>query len=476
MRHYFVSIWLFFLIGSSGIDADPSSYQTSAVGSSPAVLYVWSGQESSVANAADFVAVIDFDEKLPTYGHILKTVPLKSDIANGVGQVGNEPHHSGISADGRYYLTGGLLSFLSGNKEVFVWRIPDKPKNGPKFLYALDVPGACTDEFLPIGGPEFIVSMMCSTKAGSPGDIAFINAKTRFTKSVLKNASALIDFNPHGFTRLSNGSLFVADYIEPITLVGTDPSKIVFRNTARHFLPDGTLERTFQFNFPTGPGMSSGVGQGIGFMELKAIPGDPLARSVACGTNVNNIYIIGPGLPAPLLAIDLSVVNGYHKRLSAGITAALPGGKALLMTFQMRFVVLLNITTLGQPTILRVFDFCSDYALNHVTIQAPGSSENTTFAEFCAQNNNVTGSHVIIHPKGESRFVVVNYFLKFGLAQFAGTRTVHAFKLNKDLTSFEYDHKFNPNFQYDRLSKHPRPTFHSLRSYPHHVQYLKLNK
>ena len=463
-------------MGSSGVNIHASSGNARTAKSSPAVLYVWSGQDSSVANAADFVAVIDFDEKSHTYGHILKTVPLKSDAANGVSQVGNEPHHSAISADGRYYITGGLLSFLSGKKEVFVWRIPRRLKHGPKFRYALDTPGACPDEFLPIGGPKFIVSMMCNTEAGSPGDIAFINAKTRFTKSVLKNASALTDFNPHGFTRLANGSIFAADYIKPITLVGTDPSKIVFRNTARHFLPDGTLERTFKFTFPVGSDESSGVGQGIGFMELKAIPGDPLARSVACGTNVNNIYLIGPGMQAPLLAIDLSVVNGYRKRLSAGITAVFPDGKALLMTFQMRFIVLLNLTIPEQPTILRVFDFCSDHALNNVTIQSPGSFKKTTFAKFCALNNNVTGSHAIIYPKGERRFVVINYFLKFGMAQFAGTRTVHAFKLNKDLTDFEYDYKFNPNFEHDSSSTNQRATFHSLRSYPHHVQYLKLNK
>ncbi len=31
---------------------------------------------------------------------------------------------------------------------------------------------------------------------------------------------------------------------------------------------------------------------------------------------------------------------------------------------------------------------------------------------------------------GENRFVVVNNFLKFGPAQFSGTRSVHSFKLN----------------------------------------------
>ena len=139
-------------------------------------------------NAADFVAVVDFNEKSSTYGHILKVVPLVSNPSKGIGQTGNEPHHSGISSDGKYYITGGLLSFLTKQKEIFVWKIPQNPADGPKFFCAIDAPGACTDEFLPIGGAQFIVSMMCNENAGSPGDIALVNAESCSARSLLKNA------------------------------------------------------------------------------------------------------------------------------------------------------------------------------------------------------------------------------------------------------------------------------------------------
>ncbi|CAF1174544.1 unnamed protein product [Rotaria sordida] len=317
---------------------------------------------------------------------------------------------------------------------------------------------------------------MCNEQAVSPGNIAHINAKTRVAKSILKNISAFTDFNPHGFGRLANGSIFVGDYIEPITLTGSNLSQILFRNTARHILPDGTLERTFQFQFPTTPGSSSGIGHGIGFMELKPIPGDPFGRSFACGTSVNNLYLIGPSMPEPIIAIDLSQVNGFQKRISAGLLSMFLNGKRVLMTFQLRYIILANITRPEKPNILRVFDFCSDPTLKYMTISVPDSFEKTTFAKFCAQNNNIAGSHEILRPDDENRFVVINYFLKFGLAQFSGTRTLHAFKLNKDFTDFEYDHKFNPNFQFNGPPKKQRPTFHSLQAYPHHVQYLKLKK
>ena len=155
----------------------------------PAVLYVWSGQDPSVSNAADFVAVIDFDENSATYGQILKTVPLVSNSTAGINQIGNEAHHAAISSDGRYYISGGLLSFLSQAKEIFVWRIPKNPAHGPEFLYALDASGACVDEFQPIGGGQFLVSMMCNENADSPGDMVFIDADRRLVKYFLANAS-----------------------------------------------------------------------------------------------------------------------------------------------------------------------------------------------------------------------------------------------------------------------------------------------
>lgn len=437
-------------------------------------MYVWSGQDTSVKNASDFVAVVDFNEKSLTYGSILGVVPLVSDRLNNIGQAKNEPHHSSISSNEKYYITGGLLSFLFKQKEIFVWKIPKNPKFGPIFKCGIDAPGACTDEFQPIGESKFLVSMMCNENAGSPGDMVVVDAHTCTARSFLKNASAIQDFNPHGYGRLNNGSVLVADYILPITLTGNSSSKIVFRNTCRHFFPDGSLKQTIRFNFPTEPGKTTGLGSGIGFMELKTIPKDKFSRGFACGTNTNTLYLFGPGMPKPLAVYDVSEVNGYIKKPSAGIVSIFPDGKRMIMTFQMRFVILVDITQPERPKFLRTFDFCSDRSIYKMPIRIPGTNNTTTFPQFCAKNNNNTGTHVIIHPEGENRFIVLNYFLKFGLAQFAGTRSVHAFKLNENLNDFTYDHRFNPNFEFNGISYDHRQTFHSLQAYPHHAQYLKI--
>ncbi|CAF3373074.1 unnamed protein product [Rotaria socialis] len=452
----------------------PSNIIVDQYNAYPAVLYVWSGQDRSVSNAADFVAVVDFDETSTSYGHILKYVPLVSDSSKSIGQAGNGPHHSSVSSDGKYFITGGLLSFLLKQKEVFVWGVPSNPANGPEFLYALDVPGGCPGEFLPIGRAKFIVSMMCSESAVSPGDMTFIDASTGVFQSLSKGKSAFQNFNPRGFGRVESGSNSTADYIEALSLTGTDAPKISFRNTVRYILPDGSLARAFNFDAPIEVSTTSGVGQGIGFMELKTIPNDPLDRSFAHGNNTNKLYLLGPGISEPKLVYDLSQVSGHKKAFGAGITSIFLNGKRLLMAFQMRYIILLDITKPETPSILRTFDFCSDKSLKNELLQVSSSNQTITFRQFCAQNKNKAGSHVLVHPKGESRFIVINYFLKVGFAQFNGTRTVHAFKLNKKLTNFEYASRFNPNFQFDSPSAPVRSTLYSLKAYPHHSQYIKL--
>lgn len=426
-------------------------------------MYVWSGQDPAVSNAADFVAVVDFAERSSTYGKILKTVPLVSDASVGLGQSKNEPHHSSISSDGKYYVTAGLLSFLEKQKEVFIWRVPTNVKNGPEFVRAIDVPDACPDEFLPIGGSKFLISMMCNDSAASPGTINVIDAQTGVATRFLKDGTSLAGFNPHGFSRLLDGSILTADYILPATLVGNDAKNIQFRNTVRHFSANGDLLRTFQFELPTETGATSGVGSGVGFMDVKLIPKDPFERAYSCGTNTNLLYLLGPNTAEPKAVFDISQVNSGIKRISSGLVSMFPDGKRMIMTFQMRFVILFNIEQPEYPFILDFFDFCTDPILDQQTMLHPETNQMMTFQQFCANNNNITGSHAIIRPDGETRFLVVNYFLKFGLAQFSGTRSIHAFRLNEDSTKFTYDSRFNPNFHSDF-------TFHSLQSYPHHIQ------
>ncbi len=79
-------------------------------------LLVWAADKAHIA--PDFVAVIDFDRDSPDYGRVLRTVPL-----SGASAIGNEPHHVGLSRDGRTMALGGLLSVLRGQDQVFFFDV-----------------------------------------------------------------------------------------------------------------------------------------------------------------------------------------------------------------------------------------------------------------------------------------------------------------------------------------------------------------
>src|SRR5438105_12578903 len=124
-------------------------------------LFVWAGDQARVK--PDFLAVVDFDDHSRDYGKVITTAPLPNP-----GATGNEPHHVGLSADGKILGAGGLLSVLKGQKEIFFFDISN-PRS-PAFLSSVDPPlSAITDEFyaLPDGG--FIVTMMVGAKAQAPG-------------------------------------------------------------------------------------------------------------------------------------------------------------------------------------------------------------------------------------------------------------------------------------------------------------------
>ncbi len=86
-------------------------------------LFVWAGDQAR--KNPDFLAVVNFDERSSDYGSVITSVPLP-----GPGATGNEPHHVGLSSDGRVLACGGLLSVLKGQKEIFFFDVsqPDSPK------------------------------------------------------------------------------------------------------------------------------------------------------------------------------------------------------------------------------------------------------------------------------------------------------------------------------------------------------------
>src|SRR5579871_5522389 len=154
-------------------------------------LLVWAGDQARTA--PDFLAVIDFDEASPAYGKVVATSPLPEP-----GAKGNEPHHVGLSADGRVLAAGGLLSVLKGQKEIFFFDVSDP--NSPHLLAEADPPlSAITDDFYALPGGGFLVTMMGGAQGHAPGRVAEFDRKLQLVREH-PDTPPTDGFNPHGIS------------------------------------------------------------------------------------------------------------------------------------------------------------------------------------------------------------------------------------------------------------------------------------
>jgi hypothetical protein len=200
----------------SGVDSprhDPT-WCTLGAGERSAPL-LWAGDQKRIS--PDFLAVVDFDADSQRYGEVIRTVPVP-----GPGASGNEPHHVGLSSDGRTLAAGGLLSVLKGQNEIFFFDV-SRPAR-PRFLSSANPPqSAITDEFyaLPDGG--FLVTMMGGAEGHHPGRVVEFD---RDGQIVAEHPQRLPDdgFNPHGISVRPELNLMVtSDFICPSTTLNAVP-------------------------------------------------------------------------------------------------------------------------------------------------------------------------------------------------------------------------------------------------------------
>src|SRR5215510_13831555 len=154
-------------------------------------LIVWAGDQARVA--PDFIAVVDFDPGSPTYSKVLRTVPLSVDSA-----IGNEPHHVGLSHDGRTLALGGLLSILRGQDQVFFFDVTDA--RNPTFIRSDNPPDASiTDDFAALRTGGFLVTFMGGGDGADPGRVVEYDANHNFVKA-WPDDPPMDGFNPHGLS------------------------------------------------------------------------------------------------------------------------------------------------------------------------------------------------------------------------------------------------------------------------------------
>jgi len=175
---------------------------------------------------------VNFDEKSADYGKVITTAPL-----TGTGTTWNEPHHVGISRDGRVLACGGLLSVLKGQKEIFFFDVSNA--GTPTFISSADPPqSAIADEFYALADGGFLVTMMGGAQGHHPGRIAEFSKDLKLMVEYPK-APPDDGFNPHG--------------------ISVRPEMNLIVTTANDLLLDDRFQLDFNKAIASGPARPHGV-------------------------------------------------------------------------------------------------------------------------------------------------------------------------------------------------------------------------
>ncbi len=359
-------------------------------------LFVWAGDQAR--QAPDFLAVVDFDERSSKYGNVITIAPLP-----GPGATWNEPHHVGLSANGKILACGGLLSVLKGQKEIFFFDVSNPKK--PKFLSAADPPqSAITDEFyaLPRGG--FLVTMMGGAAGHHPGRVAEFDEHLQLVAE--HPADAPTDgFNPHGISVRPEANLMVtSDFICPSTTLHAVPGGLGLRGSVRVWdFEARKIVRTVT------------IPNAAGTIDVRLIPRDPKKRALTAGMTDDTLYLVDTQNGTAKAVFNFATIapGGWPQ-----LMRVTKDGRRLFISMNMAGkVAMLDVSDPEQPKLLKVLDLGKD-----------------------------SGPHYIALTRDEKRLVITDYFLnedEAGKVHAEGDHKVHVAKVK------ERDLVLDPRFQLD---------------------------
>jgi selenium-binding protein 1 len=390
----------------------------SSAGATQDTLFVWASDAKH--KAADFLAVVDFDIGSPTYGKILKTVPLPFSLPTAIplstGAIGNEPHHVGISADGKTLAGGGLLSILRVQNQNFVFDI-ENPR-APKFLKANTLPltASIADEYVPLSRGGFLTTFMGGAAGEAPGRVVeYDGAYNEVGQWPL--VPPLDDFNPHGIAiDEAHNLLLTSDFVCPLHTLNLPSGHTEFRGAVRVWdLEQRTITKKIVIGDPEIP---------AGTINVELIPHDDQLRAYVSGVNDGKLYLVNTQPGTAQVAVDFNYLATpsapkpwphLFKINKAGTRLA------LTLNFQGKDgkVVLLDIEDREHPSVLSIADLGAN-----------------------------SGPHYITWSPDESRVVVADYFLvqdlfPSGVVQVDGDHKIRVFKTAGDVltadTAFDLD-------------------------------------
>lgn len=314
-------------------------------------LLVWAGDQAR--KAPDFLAVVDFDESSKSYGRILNTVPLPAP-----GAANNEPHHVGLSSDGKVMACGGLLSVLQGQKEIFFFDVSNPA--APKFMSSADPPqSSITDEFYALSGGGFLVTMMGGAEGHAPGRVAEFDKDLRLVAE--HPAEPPQDgFNPHGISVRPEINLMVtSDFICPSSTLMAVPGDLNLRGGVRVW--DFRARKIVRSIDIPGAG---------GTIDVKLIPNDPGKRAYTAGMIDDKLYLIDTEKGTATAVFDFATMakGGWPQLMR--MTA---DGKRLFLSMNMAGkIAMFDTTDPAKPQLLKALDLGKDSGPHYIALTADG--------------------------------------------------------------------------------------------------------
>jgi len=359
-------------------------------------LFIWAGDQSRTK--PDFLAVVDFDETSAKYGSVIKTVPLP-----GAGAMGNEPHHVGLSSDGKILAAGGLLSVLKAQPEIFFFDVSDPSE--PRYLSSVDAPlSSITDEFEPLPGGGFLVTMMGGAEGHHPGRVVEFDRDLKIVAGHQANPPHH-GFNPHGIsTRKEMNLMVTSDFICPTTTLNAVHGGLDLRGGVRVW----DLKRREILRSVDVPGAG-------GTIDVKLIPGDSQGRAYTAGMLDDKLYLIDTRQGTARPVFDFKTIAGGGWPQLMRMTS---DGRRLFITMnQAGKVVMFDTSQPSAPRVLAVLDL-----------------------------GEKSGPHYLRMTKDEKRLVISDYFLdedSFGKVHAEGDHKIHVVRVTRD------GMKLDPRFQLD---------------------------
>ena len=360
-------------------------------------LYVWAGDQARIN--PDFLAVINFDERSAGYGGVIMTVPLP-----GPGAAGNEPHHVGLSRDGRVLACGGLLSVLRAQNEIFFFDVSDP--STPRFISSANPPeSAITDEFYPLPGGGFLVTMMGGAEGHHPGRVAEFDRNLQLVRESPQDPP-MDGFNPHGISVRPELNLMVtSDFICPATTLHAVPGDLELRGSVRVWdFRKRKILRTITLPNPAGT------------IDVKLIPDDAQERAYTAGMTDDKLYLLDTRAGTATAVFDFATIaqGGWPQ-----LMRMTRDGKRLFISMNMAGkVVMFDTSNPRRPKVLKVLDL-------------GGGS----------------GPHYIALTEDEKRLVISDYFLNeddAGKVHAEGDHRVHVAKITE--RDLKLDSRFQLNF------------------------------